>query len=167
MPRPLVLSPVARARALVLPALLALGCAGRSASGSGARPNESDGLACPLDVPGTRVITYEAPNGVALTFGTDAAHVDAVRESTRVLANTYNMRHDPREGPAATPPNQTRPLTPGGVGPLPPSHASVRDVANGAAMEVVPLRESDLVRLRDDINARWKDDPVSCPPDVP
>jgi hypothetical protein len=155
---------------LVWASLLLVACASGSAAGPGSTGGSgasAEGPACPLEIPGTRVVAYEIPSGVAITFGTDAAHVDEVRESTRLLASFYNMRHDPREGPAATPPNQVGSITPGALQPLPPSQARVRDVANGAAVEFVPLREPDLQRLRDEIATRWKDDPSACPADGP
>jgi len=122
--------------------------------------------ACPLDVPNTRAAASEFPSGIAVTFATDAAHVDEVRERTRLLASFYNMRHDPREGPAATPLGQARTASPGSLEPLPPSSARVRDVEGGAALEVVPLRRPDLQPLRDELATRWKD-PSSCPADLP
>ncbi|HET9596554.1 MAG TPA: hypothetical protein VFP65_13280 [Anaeromyxobacteraceae bacterium] len=142
-----------------------LACASPSASGGPAGATASASASpCPLDVPDTRAVAHETPSGYALTFATDPANVDAVRERVRLLASFYNMHHDPTEGPAASGLGARAEIAPGAIEPLPPSRARARDVEEGALLEVTPLRGVDVQRLRREVQLRWGgEQPTSCP----
>jgi hypothetical protein len=105
---------------------------------------------CPMSVPGTQVATADAVNGETLTF-TTTGPVAELRSRVHAMAEMHNQHH----AAGGTHGGMMGGGMMGGMGSgkamggmMPPSHATVVELENGAAMTLMPNAPADLEKLQ-------------------
>jgi len=96
---------------------------------------------CPMDVPGARVSATDTADGETLTFTADDRAAE-VRSRVHAMAEMHNRHNVAGEHGA---------MMGGGKagGPMmPPSHATVADVDDGASITVTPDAPADLQKVQ-------------------
>lgn len=144
---------------LVGAAALALlsGCA-HSSQPAQASPMDGAGgemkATCPMEIPGTQVSAVDEVNGATMTF-TAPAQVAELQRRVHAMVKMHNQHHaggDTHEG------MHMGGMMGGGhkmggdqkMGGMmmPPSHATVFDLDNGASITLMPTNEADLQKLQ-------------------
>jgi hypothetical protein len=100
---------------------------------------------CPLGVEGAEVVVDDTPQGVALTFTTNAEKTDELRRRGRQAANMYGPRkagegHDGRHASGGH--HGLMPMQ------MPPAYALAEDVENGIRIRLFPVDDKDVAALR-------------------
>jgi hypothetical protein len=130
-------------------ALLLLGaCAHRPGTPSALGLNDEPMARCPMSVPGARLSAADSPEGEVLTF-TTAEQPAALQSRVQAMADLHNLRHASGAAHRATvgegAPRGDRPWA--GTA-MPPSYATVEEVARGAVLTVKPDDPDHLVQLQ-------------------
>jgi hypothetical protein len=115
---------------------------------------------CPMHDPGTEVSVSDAVNGETLTFTTRAlvgTPVGELRDRVRAMAKMHNQRHAAAAaGEGTMGGGMTEGTGSGGAAEggtmgdmmIPPSHATVAELTNGASMTLTPNAPADLEKLQ-------------------
>jgi hypothetical protein len=108
---------------------------------------------CPMGVPGTQVSSIDEVDGSTMTF-TAPDQVPELRRRVQAMAEMHNRHHagggmhEEKEGGGMMGGMMGGGKEMGGMM-MPPSHATVVEVENGASMKLTPNDPADLQKLRD------------------
>lgn len=133
------------------------GCA-HSSQPAAAAPMDGDRgdmkALCPMGVPGTQVSAVDEINGSTLTF-TARGQVAELQRRVHAMVKMHNQHHAggdthegmPKGGMMGGDHMMGGDQKMGGMM-MPPSHATVFDLENGASIKLMPTNEADLQKLQ-------------------
>jgi hypothetical protein len=111
---------------------------------------------CPMDVPGAQVSSVEEVDGSTMTF-TAPDQVPDLRRRVHAMAEMHNRHHagggthEVKQGGGMMGGMMGSGKEMGGMM-MPPSHATVVEVENGASIKLTPTDPADLQKLKDAVH---------------
>jgi TusA-related sulfurtransferase len=130
-------------------ALLLLGaCAHHPGTPSALGLNDEPMARCPMSVPGARLAAADSADGEVLTF-TTTEQPAALQDRVQAMADLHNLRHASGAARRAVGGEDVGRGGPPWAGTtMPPSYATVEEVARGAVLTVTPDDPDHLIQLQ-------------------